>query len=168
MQNITVLDKEEKNYAYSLCDSTNKKVHCFWDRHLIEGPIVKCPIRKIYKGDTRTYQSSINSNIYTIKDNLNTDNFIYETDGYFCSVECNLAFLDEEEIRNPLYKNSRQYIYDLIRCTPISAPHWRLLDVFGGPLTIADFRKSCSHKTYVLDQYTSFPICYKYKEVYHL
>lgn len=169
-ENITLLDRTEKDYLYSLCDSLDgAKVQCFWDRHLVADEIFRCPIRKVYKGKQQTYHSNINGNTYTITDTLNTTEWYYETDGYFCSPECCMAFLDDEELRNPLYSQSKQLIIAALGVEPRRAHHWRTLAVCGGTLSIQEFRKSMANRQYTLERvFPSFPYCYKFKETYHL
>lgn len=172
-ENVTLLEREEKSHLVSLCDAPateGSNLCCFWDRHPIEGTIYTCPIRKVYKGEQRTYKSNINGNTYTMRDSLNTDNFYYETDGHFCSVECRSAFLDEEEARNPLFANARQLILAQLGVEPPKAPHWRTLAAYGGALSIQEFRKGLSHKEYILEEMISghFPYQYRYRTCFRL
>ena len=172
-KNITFLAKNEKNKLLSMCDNNipNGVICCFWDSCVIEGEFVyKCPVRVIYKGDSTTYQSSINGNTYTIKDDVNNSIPYYETDGYFCSEECMASFIDRESMLNPLYSKSIQLLCSLLGREPSRAPHYRTLKKFGGTLSIEKFRESFSNKIYVLQEIVSgsFPFCYKYKEVYHV
>lgn len=172
-ENVTLLDRDEKGTSHSLCDAVDAdaaKFACFWDRHPIEGEIFKCPVRKVYRGDQKTYKSNINGNTYTIRDNLNTSDYYYETDGHFCSAECCMAFLAEEETRDPLFADSRQLITAAIGHEPNCAPHWRVLATYGGTLSIKEFRASFAHKEYIMEEVFSghFPFCYKFKESYHL
>jgi hypothetical protein len=172
-ENVTLLEREEKGNLYSLCDAaptSGRRFHCDWDRHPIEGPIYKCPIRKVYKGEQKTYKSDINGNSYTIQDNLNTADFYYETDGQFCSPECRWAFLDAEESHNPLYADSKQLLLAALGIEPRPAPHWKTLAVYGGALSINDFRASFAHKQYTLEEVSSsvHPFLYRFKESYHL
>lgn len=170
-EKITFLEREEKNNFYSICDAgEGLSFHCcFWDRHPIKGHIYKCPIRKVYVGKKQMC-SAANGNSYEIRDNVNATEFYYETDGNFCSEECLWAFLDEEEMRNPMYQKSKQLILSIKGSKPKSAPHWRLLREYGGTMTIEKFRESFKNKTYTLEEVTSgfYPFCYKFKESYHL
>lgn len=171
-ESITFLDREEKNILTSLCDGIqgNSVLCCFWDRHVITGPVFKCPIRKVYKGEQKIYDSAINGNSYTIRDDTNTENYYFETDGYFCDVKCCWAFLDEEELRNPIYENSKQLILGVLGKAPQPAPHWRTLIAYGGPLSIEKFRASFKHKEFIFDGACSgvYPFIYKFKEAYHI
>ena len=169
-----MLEREEKGNIYSLCDANDgNKIHCFWDRYPFEGPIFRIPIRKVYVGEKRTYTSNINGNVYTIRDKLNTDKFYYETDGHFCSPECRLAFLEDEERRAPqnaLYANSHELIMAEIGEDVRAAPHWKILAVYGGTKSIDEFRASFSRKEYVLEEVMSgfCPYLFRFKESYHL
>lgn len=167
---ITLLDREEKGDIYSLCDGNKGSFCCFWDRCPIEGYIVKLPVRKIYRSDPTSYKSNINGNTYTLCDTLNATEFYYETDGHFCSVECCMAFLDEEELRNSLYVNSKYLITSITGTEPQRAPHWRVLVAFGGTMTIQEFRASFANRNYKLDEAASgvYPYHYRFKEAFHL
>lgn len=169
---ITFLTKDEKNKLLSVCDqnSANGEICCFWDTCKITEEVYKCPIRIIYKGESTTYQSSINGNVYTIRDNVNASVPYYETDGYFCSEECMASFIDKESMSNPLYLNSMQLLCSILGREPSRAPDYRTLKKFGGTLSIEKFRDSFVNKTYILQEIVSgsFPFCYKFKEVYHV
>lgn len=169
-KNITILEKTNKNKLLSTCSSSFGDVHCFWDKCKINRDVYKCPVRKIYRSKTTTYKSDINGNVYTIRDSLNVDDAVYDTDGYFCSEECMMAFVDDVETINPLYENSRSIICSLLGRTPKSAPNWRTLMIFGGHLTIEKFREGFSNKSFELFEIStnSFPFVYKFKEVYHI
>lgn len=82
----------------------------------------------------------------------------YETDGVFCSFNCCVAFIADNK-RNPLYRHSEslllQMYNDFIRSNEhkesdtilntqeiMPAPHWRVLQEFGGTLNIESFRES--------------------------
>jgi hypothetical protein len=170
-EKITFLEREEKSNFYSVCDAVDGRSFycCFWDRHPIKDLVFKCPVRKVYVGEKQTH-SAANGNSYEIRDTVNAVNFYYETDGNFCSEECMWAFLDEEELRNPMFSKSKQLILSIRGTKPKAAPHWRLLREYGGTLTIEKFRESFKNKMYVLEEITSgfYPFCYKFKEFYHL
>ena len=171
-ENITLLEREDKSCSFSVCDGLegNMNLCCYWDRHPIGGTVYKCPIRKIYSGERKSYKSSINGNTYSIQDNLNTDEFYYETDGNFCSVECCWSFLEAEEAQNPLYENSKQLITSILGREPKAAPHWRILKPYGGSQTIEKFREGFKYKEYRLDEVISgnYPFVYKFKEMYRV
>jgi len=72
----------------------------------------------------------------------------YLMDGLFCSFNCCLAFIRSQN-STPLYLNSEHLLtkiyYDLFGAdaTPlVPAPSWRLLQEYGGHMTIEEFRKN--------------------------
>jgi hypothetical protein len=115
----------------------------------------------------KKYYSEISKDIYTIKENIPKDKIIpeddkiklihndyYETDGIFCSFNCAMAYIcDNKHIR--IYDDSVMLLIkmynDLFKTNSISinpAPSWRLLNVYGGHLTINEFRESFNKVDY--------------------
>ena len=100
-------------------------LNCFWCRHPFKSTPCFCPIK------------------YDKKSN------IYEVDGIFCSQECRNAYLYENSA-NLLYKDSRQLCSLMyFQCTGnfpkenlSRAPSWKLLQAYGGDMTIDQFRAS--------------------------
>lgn len=100
---------------------------CFWCRHSFETEPWFCPIK---------YEPS---------------NRIYEVDGVFCSKECTNAWLYDNNM-NLLYKDSPQllslmyyqrtgnFTWDITE----RAPSWKLLQAYGGDMTIEQYRSSFS------------------------
>lgn len=143
---------------------------CFWCRHPFTTPPIGCPVRFVASQLCKRYVSEITKDPYLIKENLTSprkarmvetdcpegisitliDKDYYETDGVFCSFNCCIAFIEDEK-NNPLYAQSRQLLFKMYTDTYekfpmeddiIRAPHWRLLRVYGGHLSIQDFRAS--------------------------
>jgi hypothetical protein len=173
-QNITVIDelKNTHNAKVSTIGNHSNILYCFWDRHPMNTEkYIYCPIEKIQTPQVKTYNSHINGKPYKIQDSINLkveyDNQYY-VDGVFCSIECCLAFITENS-SNPLYQYSEHYLRDIFsfddqKC----APHWRLLENYGGNMTIEEFRKSFTNTIYTPDGIVYNPICFLYRENYHL
>jgi len=80
----------------------------------------------------------------------------YETDGIFCSFNCCKAYIKDNKHNNlyeqsdnlliKLYKDMHDNKNDNIKINP--APHWRLLKIYGGYLTIEQFRDNFNKCTY--------------------
>jgi hypothetical protein len=150
---------------------SKKPYKCFWDRNIIPEEMIPigCPIKYIPSRVIKTYHSSISKEKYVITEPVteerraeveikNTNqkftsekNDYYETDGIFCSFNCCLAYIEAYGNRkNPLYKNSRSLLFQMYTdinnggdpSSIIPAPHWRLLEEFGGHLTIEQFKES--------------------------
>ncbi len=78
----------------------------------------------------------------------------FETDGVFCSFNCCMAFIKDNK-KNKLYEKSeslllKMYI-DLTGLKNVNinpAPHWRLLQEYGGNLSITQFRENFNKTSY--------------------
>lgn len=86
------------------------------------------------------FKSSHNSSI-----DINQNEY-YETDGIFCSFNCCKAFIKDNK-HNKLYEFSdlllAKLYQDMFNVNNIiinPSPHWRLLQEYGGHLTITQFR----------------------------
>ena len=140
--------------------------HCFWCRHPFETRTIGCPIRYVSKTATKTYYSEISKDTYTIKENVpNTKTVIsdkvtisktpyYETDGIFCSFDCTAAFILDNK-HNKIYNHSISLLMKMYNdmmgtSTEIinPAPHWRLLQEYGGYMNITEFRNSFNKADY--------------------
>lgn len=170
--NITLVD-ELKN-AHNIRVSTvyeysNKSFNCFWDRHPFTSPPIFCPVEKIHKPLIKNYVSNINGKTYKIQDSMQESEIQeYNVDGVFCSVECCLAFIDEYR-HNPMYQNSEYFIREIFPTSEYKrAPHWRILTEYGGNQSIEEFRKSFVNTIYVPDGIIYNPICFLFRESYHL
>jgi hypothetical protein len=60
------------------------------------------------------------------------------TKGYFCSLNCVMAYIYEHKLTES--KILLAQLTKLINQTIIPSPHWLELDVFGGRKTIEQFR----------------------------
>jgi hypothetical protein len=166
-QTISFLDEAHSLHLYNITTSlkknNNSKYHCYWDHHPFDSYPVFCPINYNSTKLEKNYFSYISKNSYKIRENivnedsneLKNDSLTiiqtpeYITDGIFCSFNCAQAFIDENKT-NPLYNLSSVLLLKLYnQIYPskqinmiIGAPHWRLLDVYGGPKTITEFRNA--------------------------
>ena len=163
---------ESKHYhkcIVSMIDvSSSKKVqryNCFWDKNPFTTSPIGCPIKYIPSQAIKRYYSEISKDIYTIKENITIDkkksimdnnddrltiqeNEYYECDGIFCSFNCVLAFI-RDNIHNSIYSNSEMLLIkmynDIFKNNNVQiepAPTWRLLNEYGGILSISKFRES--------------------------
>lgn len=143
-------------------ESKNILYKCFWCRSHVPSNMssIGCPIKYKPHKIIKAYQNTISKVSYTIEeditnsriDNLNDSdltiehNDCYVTDGIFCSFNCCLAYINDNN-RDSTYKHSKQLLFKLyytihnnqdVNITP--APHWRKLIEYGGDLTIKQFR----------------------------
>lgn len=169
-QTISFLDEAHSSHVFNVSiinKDTKSKYHCFWDHHPFDTYPVYCPITYNCDKLEKNYFSYSSKNVYKIKEdiinnfdstNLTNDshnhftlikNAEFITDGVFCSFNCVQAFIDENK-HNPLYNFSTvllMKIYNQIFPHEpikniINAPHWRMLNVYGGTKTIKEFRNS--------------------------
>ena len=75
-------------------------------------------------------------------------NDYYETDGVFCSFNCCKSWINDNKTL-PLYQQSTMllsrifsHVYSTKNINITCAPHWRMLKVYGGNLSITKFRDS--------------------------
>lgn len=85
-----------------------------------------------------------------------TDTDVFDTEGIFCSFSCCKAFM----LDNPHYKKYLTLLYLLnlkLRGVNVNtrdtvtikkSPHWKLLEKWGGPLSITEFRNSIVDSQY--------------------
>ena len=165
--NITFHDELRK--LHKCCISSilpGKKYCCYWCRHPFDTTPIGCPIDYKPKIISRTYNSEISKDTFSVSESIPRTTTItnpsivnatvpesYETDGVFCSFNCVLAFAQENKL-NPMYSRSISLINRIYMdvaekgsvLTP--APSWRLLEEYGGNLTIEDYRKNLHRITY--------------------
>ena len=147
-------------------------VKCFWCRHNFDWFPLGCPLKYVSSQIEKTYFSDITKDKYTIKENISKDkrhffqknqnpkiNIMereyYEVDGFFCSFNCCLSFINENKF-NSIYKHSKNLLkkiyFDIFKTYPeilYPAPSWRLLKDYGGKLTIEEYRKTLNKIEYV-------------------
>jgi hypothetical protein len=177
---ISFLDESKRLRKCSVSTivmNQNKKYKCYWDKHDIPEGVqpIGCPIKYIPSKVTKTYNSEISKEKYSISEVITdkrrkelekkgdtrfvTDKRgLYETDGVFCSFNCVMAWiLDPENKRDPLYKYSLTLLLQMYNdLNPeekimeiMPSPHWRLLEGFGGNLSIEKYRESFNKILYV-------------------
>lgn len=173
---VTFLDenkRENKCKATMIELLTNKiipdktYIKCFWCKHQFDTKPIGCPIKYVNPLIEKSYISQITKDKYYMRENIvksklkqildqNDPQFditafpsdYYLTDGVFCSFNCVLSFIKDNN-QDVLYKESYALLhclyYDLVGkkiAKIISSPHWRLLSDFGGPLSIEEYRKN--------------------------
>ena len=112
--------------------------HCWWDHHPFDNDEVRIPY-KCEKIDG-----------------------VYHTQGpgSFCNMFCLWAYLREEQkkeyhFRDPMLDHSielTKFLFEKMYPADTAlkaAPHWKMLQKYGGPLTIVEFRKSSYEKIYI-------------------
>lgn len=150
---ISMIDFHSKKTTHTL------NYNCFWCRHPFDTMPIGCPINFIPSIAEKRYYSHISKTEHIIKESVIDHNLVddsikikeanyYETDGIFCSFNCCKSFIVENK-RNKTYEKSTTLLLNM--CNEISdkkvltiqpAPHWRMLEEYGGNLTIEKFRDS--------------------------
>ena len=174
IQNFRFVDETMRSHSFIITFNnllnkelpTSTNIHCFWCRHSFNTPPIGCPIAYISSILYKNYYSELNKDMYSIKGPITEklqefltnskqieEKDFYITDGMFCSFDCCLSFINDNN--DPLYNNSenllRQYFYTFFNkdIDIKQAPSWRLLDKFGGHLTIDQFREKITTNNYI-------------------
>lgn len=170
LKTFSFIDNNQNHYV-SMIDSISKqqiqRTHCFWCRHPFTHYPIGCPIEYVYNKIIKVHVSEVTKEKYLSqhkylsnqKPNDETHfvpNNYYKTDGCFCSFNCCIAFINDN-IHNPLYKHSKHLLMkmyvDIFKKEPsqniVPTPSWRILEQYGGWMTIDEFRNSCSNYIYI-------------------
>ena len=83
-----------------------------------------------------------------------------------------MAFINDNN-SNMMYNNSKQLLYKMYHlCFPQAivdniirpAPHWRLLKIYGGHLTIEEFRENYHKIQYIENNFTNKSVSWIFQE----
>ena len=169
---VSFLDESKRSHTckLSMIDFNSKldinltTYSCYWCRHSFDFKPIGCPLKFVPSQAIKTYYSHISKTEYTIKEptsctepnknvSMNKANY-YETDGVFCSFNCCKAYINDNKHKR-MYDQSTMLllkIYNEIigsKCSIISpAPHWRVLEEYGGSLSIDKFRHGFNKMEY--------------------
>lgn len=183
---VSFLDESKKKHQcyISMVDYKTKlpidmlAYNCYWCRHPFDTKPLGCPIKHIPERLDKSYYSYINKDTYNIKESVNPKKFEnnhYESDGIFCSFNCCKSWIEDNK-KNILYKDSSillNIIYnkfmDTKKLTITPAPHWRLLQEYGGHLDIIKFREGFNKTKYEFEGIeenlpTFLPVRHLYEE----
>ena len=174
---ISFLDESKRLHSchISMIDFASRmdinllRYHCFWCRHPFDTQPIGCPIKYVSSQAEKKYHSHISRDTYTIKENVTTKRRknlneseqislhigeYYETDGVFCSFNCCQSWINDNK-NNRLYDHSTVLLmkmYNTLMHTKIiviyPAPHWRVLEQYGGHLNIIKFREGFNKVEY--------------------
>jgi len=160
--------------------------HCFWCRNPFSTIPIGVPLRYVHSQSVKTYYSEITKDNYTIRENISIEkrkqleqlnntlsdidisvvkNEYYITDGLFCSFNCAYAHILDNE-QKPEYKLSKALLvgmYEQLYNIPFTiyhAPDWRLLQQYGGHLSIDEFRDQFNKIEYIdlNNRFTHLPV----------
>lgn len=151
------------------------EMHCFWCRHQFTTSPIGCPISYVNPLIEKSYISQITKDKYFMRENVTRarleeleesapssmeirtfPNHYFLTDGVFCSFNCVLAFV-QSKYYDSFYSQSYNLLHNMYEQIVgkkmtmhkiIPAPDWRLLKVYGGTLSIEEFRRSFNHIEY--------------------
>ena len=149
-------------------------IHCFWCRHSFETVPIGCPLHYLSHRIIKKMASHTSKDPCFIRENISKQVFqkiqgnvdhvpviekdAYVVDGIFCSFPCCLAFIQEQKHRNPTYRNSENLLRQMCQrifqmsAAPVTihpAPSWRLLQEYGGHMSISNFRKCFENTHYI-------------------
>jgi hypothetical protein len=182
---ISFLDESKKMHVchVSMIDFQSRmdvnllRYHCYWCSHPFETRPLGCPIKYVPSQAEKKYHSHISRDSYTIKENItekrrlltrNNDQIslkvgeYYETDGVFCSFNCCQSWINDNK-HDRTYDLSSTLLIKMYnnmmgtKTVVISpAPHWRLLEQYGGHLNIIKFRDGFNKIDYECHGNTKF------------
>lgn len=162
-----------KNYLSQKTLPKRTNLKCFHCHHTFETVPIGCPIEyknsKIYKN----YYSEITKNNYILQESIGKDSHniqddgklfqneieklnYYIVDGVFCSFNCCKAYIlnnkkkeryiQSESLLNKIYMDLFDTNEDEFEIIP--APSFRILDCYGGDVSIEEYRKDFYKITY--------------------
>lgn len=162
------------NFSTGVPLGSDVNYHCFWCRYPIPTGIspIGCPLSYVPHQAVKCYYSEINKDKYKIRENITEElarrvektndkrmslikRGYYSTEGAFCSFNCCMAFIESNRTCSR-YKDSQQLLLKMYnsmnddkvdRIDP--AHHWQKLRVYGGQLTIDQFRNTFGKIEYV-------------------
>lgn len=142
------------NTDYTKFESeTPQTKHCWWDRCPYDEDLICLP----YEFESRRLPSG-------------KIEMTFRGPGSFCSMFCLWAYIQDEQnrqyhARDPRIEKCAQHARiafssmfgpDVVLK---ASPHWKMLDIFGGPYTIDEFRKASYNKVFVKLGNVSFKPC---------
>jgi hypothetical protein len=167
----------------------SKTYNCFWDRNPFNHIPFACPIEYNPRVISKTYNSEISKDSFVVNETipksidikqpnikLSKEHEHYESDGYFCSTNCALAYAIDNKL-NPLYSKSEMLIHRIHqeltdnKTSLVEAPSWRLLKEYGGTKTIEEFRKNFQRVSYEnkgIQRLAFRPIAFVFEEKFKL
>jgi hypothetical protein len=175
---ISFLDKAKKKRDCMLIMINSNKIvdtsfkyHCYWCRYPIEHFPICIPIDFVYNTKIKSYYSKRNNENYVIHektlknelDNISKNislqkNSYYITDGIVCSWNCGVSYINSKK-NDKYYIYSKELLYKMYKeCNNIPqekvinikpSPHWQMIDVFGGNMTINMFRSKFNKYEYI-------------------
>ena len=128
---------------------------CWWDRKTFETCPIGAPINYCHDILSSNMKEIVKANISKLNLNCDMENY-FETEGIFCSFSCAKAWIMEQSKVDIRYKDSstllNQLYYklygEIIDISP--APTWKILEKWGGHLSIEEFRNSYCVIQYII------------------
>jgi hypothetical protein len=149
-------------------NAQSNRYKCFWCRHDIKNGVIGVPVEYNFTEKIKSYHSELNNEIYVIYENVINEEkekkYIREEDlknttfckknfyvisDICCSWNCAAALINDNR-KNTIYESSKILLckmYKELHNIPHDvdvdikpAPHWKMINVHGGPLTIKQFR----------------------------
>lgn len=167
-EKIRIYEEAKELHAYPCNKDQYDQLRCYWDHHVFKGRGVSCPIsyrpRQVAAVTGLTSasggkKSAVADKVFVIKENIPTwkdvsdlpdvsevSDSYYEVDGIFCSAECCMAFINTEKTKagGSKYADSERLLHNMLGLTVKITPanSFRLLNEYGGNLTIQQFRSN--------------------------
>ena len=154
---ISFLDESKRlrSCTLSQIDYKNGKRWCWWCKHQFDTPPWGCPIRLKSAVKRVNYLSAISKTKYSLVEKREIDEesntCMYITDGMFCSINCCTSWAHDNKRESnyvqslflllKMYRQVSRKAFTEIVNLPTPAPDWKLLERFGGYLSIHQFRE---------------------------
>lgn len=141
---LTMIDCENQKYV-----PMETNIPCWWCGYNIITNPIGLPTKYFYEENT-DFQSFLEQR------NLSKDTkFFFETEGVFCSFTCCKAYILDKPFNSSYKKScnllSLMYFITYGKWVNIpTAPSWKLLEKWGGPIDINDYHTSIGNFVYRL------------------
>jgi hypothetical protein len=126
---------------------------CWWCREKFKTSPLGLPLRYFAKDNNTKIKKEVTKHLNI--SNIDPKDFdFFETEGLFCSFPCCKAYiLDQNDIRYQKSVTLLSLLYfrlygEIININ--SAPSWKVIDKWGGHLSIEEFRDSFCKVTYII------------------
>lgn len=148
--------------------------HCFWCHHSFDSIPIGCPLSYHPIQVVREYHSHVTKENYQVEQAISKKQFnnsmtirnkgFYKTDGIFCSFNCCMAWIENKQLSSSKFLLNKMY-FDIFGDAPVRiepSGDWRLLRVYGGYMSIEEYRNSFNKYIFIdkTNTFENFPKVY--------
>lgn len=138
---------------------------CWWCRESFQTHPIGAPLKYHPHVKEGKIYDVCKCNLDKLNFNSETNDF-FETEGIFCSFPCVKAWISEKAKTDVKYRHSGELLtqlyyklYGKIEILP-KAPSWKLINKWGGHLTINEFRNTYCTLHYIFTESSTKPFMY--------